>query len=281
MESMGGEFMAETMKGKVIALAGPRKAEDMAKLVMKMGGTPVLRPAQGTVFLDHESLSDSIKVWLSEPPAWNVFTTGIGFEAIMSAAEQMGLKDRLLEVIKGASIAARGYKTVNALKKHGLSPIVRDDDGSTAGLIRSFKSHDLSGKRVMLQLHGESAPVLVSWLEENGAEVTSILPYKHIPPEEQELERLMNEIIAAKVDAVAFTSAPQFRFLSEFARKQDKFEELVQAFNGRVIAAAVGKVTAQGLREEGVDVKVVPEEERMGSMMVELGRYFARTDQLL
>ncbi|MGM1045473.1 MAG: uroporphyrinogen-III synthase [Bacillota bacterium] len=266
--------MAQYMKGKVIALAGPRKAADMAKLVEKMGGTPVLRPAQGTVFLDDEALRESITAWVSEPPAWNVFTTGIGFESIMAAAEQMEVSDRLLGIIEGTPIAARGYKTVNALKKHGLVPVVRDDDGSTAGLIRSFESHDLNGKRVMLQLHGESAPKLVSWMQERGAEIVQILPYKHIPPEEQDLELLMNEIIEGKVDAVAFTSAPQFRFLLEFARSQGKFEELVQAFSGKVTAAAVGKVTAQGLREEGIEVKVVPEEERMGSMMVELGRYF-------
>lgn len=267
--------MAQHMKGKVIALAGPRKAADMAKLVEKMGGTPVLRPAQGTVFLDDEALRESIKVWVNQPPAWNVFTTGIGFEGIMDTAEQMGVSGKLLEILENTSVAARGYKTVNALKKRGLVPLVRDDDGSTAGLIRSFESHDLDGERVMLQLHGESAPKLVQWLQEKGAEIVQILPYKHIPPEEQNLELLLNEIIEGKVDAVAFTSAPQFRFLSEFARSRDKFEELVQAFGSHVTAAAVGKVTAQGLREEGIEVNVVPEEERMGSMMVELGRYFA------
>lgn len=269
--------MAQHMKGKVVALAGPRKATDMAKLVEKMGGTPVLRPAQGTVFLDDEALRASITAWVNEPPAWNVFTTGIGFEAILEAAEQMGVLDKLLEILANTSIAARGYKTANALKKRGLAPIVRDDDGSTAGLIRSFEAHDLEGERVMLQLHGESAPKLVQWLQEKGAEIEQILPYKHIPPEEKDLELLLQEIIGGKVDAVTFTSAPQFRFLSEFAHSQGKFDELIQAFRDKVIAVAVGKVTAQGLREEGVEVKVVPEEERMGSMMVELGRYFAQT----
>ena len=43
--------MAQHMKDRVVALAGPRKAADMAKLVEKMGGTAVFRPAQGTVFL--------------------------------------------------------------------------------------------------------------------------------------------------------------------------------------------------------------------------------------
>lgn len=42
--------MAQRMAGKRVALAGPRKADEMALLVVKMGGEPVHRPAQGTVF---------------------------------------------------------------------------------------------------------------------------------------------------------------------------------------------------------------------------------------
>ncbi|MGV2686295.1 uroporphyrinogen-III synthase, partial [Clostridium perfringens] len=51
--------MAQHMKDRIVALAGPRKAADMAKLVEKMGGTALLRPAQGTVFLDDEVLRRS------------------------------------------------------------------------------------------------------------------------------------------------------------------------------------------------------------------------------
>mgnify|MGYP001548417246 CR=1 FL=1 len=42
-----------------------------------------------------------------------------------------------------------------------------------------------------------------------------------------------------------------------------------------IVVAAVGKLTAQAMIEEGVEPKVVPAEERMGSMMVALGKYFA------
>ncbi|HAF98493.1 uroporphyrinogen-III synthase [Paenibacillus sp. FSL K6-1566] len=270
--------MAQHMKDRVVALAGPRKAEEMAKLVEKMGGTPLIRPAQGTVFLDDEVLRESIEDWLKEPaPPWAIFTTGIGLEAIYDMAEQMGALDRLNATLTQTTIAARGYKTVNALKKRGLTPIVRDDDGSTSGLIRALAPFDLAGQRVILQLHGESAPKLVEWLESRGAQVEPILPYKHIPPREEDISLLVDEIIQGKVDAVAFTSAPQFRFLADFAKDHGKLEAVLEAFRGPVIAVAVGKVTAQGLREEGITRLLVPEDERMGSMMVELGRYFAQS----
>ncbi|KOP66107.1 uroporphyrinogen-III synthase [Bacillus sp. FJAT-18019] len=271
--------MAQHMKDRIIALAGPRKAADMAKLVEKMGGTAVLRPAQGTVFLDDEVLHSSIEAWLEAPAPWAIFTTGIGLEAIYEKAEQMGLSNTLNETLLNTLIAARGYKTANALKKRGLAPVARDDDGSTSGLLRSLAPHDLSGKRIILQLHGESAPKLVEELENRGATVQPILPYKHIPPLEEDVSLLVDEIIGSKVHAVAFTSAPQFRFLADYARAHGKLEDVLKAFQGPVIAAAVGKVTAQGLREEGIERMVVPEEERMGSMMVTLGRYFAQNQE--
>ncbi|MFH0070980.1 uroporphyrinogen-III synthase, partial [Peribacillus sp. NPDC056705] len=121
--------MAQHMKDRIVALAGPRKAAEMAKLVEKMGGTALLRPAQGTVFLDDEVLRASIDTWLKQPAPWAIFTTGIGLEAIYNTAEQMGLSPALNEILQHTSIAARGYKTVNALRKRDLSPLVRDDDG--------------------------------------------------------------------------------------------------------------------------------------------------------
>ncbi|MOA32014.1 bifunctional uroporphyrinogen-III synthetase/response regulator domain protein [compost metagenome] len=61
----------------------------------------------------------------------------------------------------------------------------------------------------------------------------------------------------------------------EYAHQHGKSKELIQALEGPVIAVAVGKVTAQGLFEAGVPRVVAPKEERMGSMMIELARYFA------
>lgn len=266
--------MVQRLAGKRIALTGPRKAAEMSLLVEKMGGIPVLRPAQGTVFLDDIELRNAIVSWVKQPPDWAVFTTGIGLEALFDMAEDMGVAEMLLEMLTTSRIAARGYKTVNALKKRNLIPLVRDDDGSTTGLMRSFALHELQGQQVILQLHGDPAPRLVVWLEEQGAVVRQILPYKHIPPEEVNLAALVEDITNREVDAVTFTSGPQIRFLAEYARKQGLLENMLEAFRYDVIAVAVGKVTAQSILEEGIERIVVPVEERMGSMMVELGRYF-------
>lgn len=90
-----------------------------------------------------------------------------------------------------------------------------------------------------------------------------------------ELDKLLIEIIEGKIDAVAFTSAPQFRFLSQFAREEGKLEEMLKSFEDKVLAVSVGRITSEALKEEGVQRIIMPEHERMGSMIVELGKYVA------
>ncbi|WP_068783892.1 uroporphyrinogen-III synthase [Paenibacillus phocaensis] len=267
--------MARRLEGKRVALTGPRRAEELGKLVENMGGIPLYRPAQGTVLLDDQALRNGIVDWVAHPPDWSIFTTGMGLEALFDMAGDMGVAQPLWDHLRAGKIAARGYKTANALKKRELTPIVRDDDGSTEGLIRGLAEHELRGASVLLQLHGDPAPRLVAWLEEQGANCRQLLPYRHIAPPEADLERLLGDLLAGEVDAVTFTSGPQVRFLMEHAARQGRLAALMESLAGPVLAVAVGKVTAAGLYEAGVPRVLAPKEERMGSMMVELARYYA------
>lgn len=262
------------LEGKRIALAGKRKAEDLSKLVKNLGGIPLLRPAQGTVFLDDSNLENDVRHLVKGSYDWFILTTGIGTETLYKTAEKLGLAGEFIQAMTKAKVAARGYKTVNMLKRLGIAPEVRDDDGSTAGLVRALSTHDLIGAKVALQLHGDPAPKLVQYLEEQKAEYKEILPYQHIPPEPEVLEQLLDEILSGKVDAVNFTSAPQGRFLFSFAKEKGVLYEVLDAFSKDVVAVAVGKVTAAALKEEGIERIIIPQEERMGSAIIALEHYY-------
>lgn len=77
------------------------------------------------------------------------------------------------------------------------------------------------------------------------------------------------EITEEKVDAVTFTSAPQIRFLTEYAGSRGMLQAMLEAFETGVLAVAVGRITADALKEAGIRRIVMPEQERMGSMIVE------------
>lgn len=262
------------LEGKRVALTGPRKAAELSVMVEKLGGIPLVRPAQGTVAIEREKVEKEITKLIENGTDWIIFTTGVGTEMLVHAAESMGVADALIDTLRRTQIAARGYKTVKYLKSLGLEPKVRDDDGTTAGILRALKPYDLHGRRVALQLYGDHAPRLVAWLREQQAQYYEILPYLHVPPELSVINQLLSEIVEGQLDAVTFTSTPQVRFLMSYAREQGLAEQVKSAFCGSVVAVAVGKVTAEALRDEGIAQVVAPAEERMGSMIVSLAKHY-------
>lgn len=267
-------FDMKKLQDKRIVFAGQRKAEEIRKLIENHGGTFLHRPAQGTVFLNDEQLERDVRKIMSGHFDWIIFTTGMGADAILKKADEIGEKDGYLSALKRMSIGIRGYKTAQFLKKLDLEAAVRDDDGSNAGLLRELKKHHFEGKKAALQLHGEQAPELTGFFHSNKAECCEIQPYLHTSPDEKIMEKLIHEILERKVEAVFFTSKPQGKFLMEFARVKGVEEKVIHAFSTDVVALAVGKVTAQTLQETGITRLVVPELERMGSAIVELGNYY-------
>lgn len=266
----------QTLLGKRVVLTGTRKTEELATIVKKLGGTPLLRPAQGTVTVPPHEVERAVGQLVEQPLDWLILTTGIGAEHLYQAAARIHAEDAFLAKLQQCKIAARGYKTVRYLKTLGLAPTVRDDDGTTSGLIRALEPVDLEGCQVALQLYGDPAPRLVEWLTARKAQVTEILPYQHIPPDKTVTQTLLDEILQDKVDAVTFTSTPQVRYLMAFARERQLQDEVIARLNQDIVAVAVGKVTAEALRDEGVTRIIFPKEERMGSMMVTLAKYYGQ-----
>lgn len=262
-----------------IAITGSRKSEEISTLIRKKGGEPVIRAIQETVKVAVSTLQEDLYKVVNNGIDWAVFTTGIGTTALFEAAEELGVLKQYLQVLQKAKIAVRGYKTVAALKKHDVNPDVVDDDGTNDGLLRALEGSEFENQQVLLQLHGEPIPKLSEWFKHRNGMVHEILPYKTIVANRETVEQLLNEIVEKKLDAVAFTAAPQVRVLFRLAEKRGSLSKLVEAFQQEVVAAAVGKVTAGELREQGVHRLVVPQLERMGAMIVALDEYVKHNEQ--
>ncbi|NMD69885.1 uroporphyrinogen-III synthase [Bacillus sp. DNRA2] len=270
--------MGHALTGKTIAIAGSRKLEEISALIEKQGGMAVIRPLQGTVFLAEKEVEPDLRKFIEEGADWVILTTGIGTDTLIDLADKMGKKAEFLSRLNEAKIGARGYKTLGVLKKIGITPVAIDDDGTNRGLVRNLQHDDFTGKRVLVQLHGEAAPSLIRFLEENGATVQQILPYQHIPPQTETVEQLCQELLSHKVNAVCFTTAVQVRFLFEYAKEKGIVDKLIDVFNSDALAVAVGKITAEAIREEGVERLIAPEFERMGAMIIELARYYEQIE---
>ncbi|WP_040208891.1 uroporphyrinogen-III synthase [Neobacillus jeddahensis] len=266
--------MEKGLAGRRIVIGGSRKLDEISTLIEKQGGIPLVRSLQGTIFLEEQEVEPDLLEFIQTGADWVIFTTGIGIETLVKMSTKLGLDKAFLKKIQDAKVASRGYKTLAALKKLAIYPVATDEDGTTKGLVRQLKEVDFLEKRVMVQLHGETAPALTQFLEERGAIVQKILPYQHIAPDEETLNQLCAELLASQCDAVCFTTAVQVRSLFNYTRENNRFADIVEAFKNQTVAVAVGKVTADALKEEGIDRILVPENERMGAMIITLAKYF-------
>jgi uroporphyrinogen-III synthase len=266
--------VTKPLTGKRIAVAGGRKFNELAAIIAKQGGEALCRPMMGSVSNDSTELAEVIRKVCEQGAAWFVLVTGVGTKALLEKADELGLGERLRELLGNANIAARGYKTFNALKTLGLKPVIVDDDGTVEGVRRQLEAFDFSNKYVAVQLHGERMPVLTDWLLSQGATVTEIPLYFYEEPEEKDLQQLLFEVISDEVDAVAFTSNTQVKFFFEGARRLGAESFLQKAFDKKVIALSVGSMTTSELKKHGITRIIAPEHERMGAMVVELAKHY-------
>lgn len=253
------------------ALCGPRRAEDLALILQKQGATALFRPTVQTVLAEPPALEAQLRKFAQQGADWVVFTTGAGLEELAKQAGALGLWEAVYAQLKRSKIALRGYKAERALKRHGLEALAADEDGTIEGLIEALQAHPFSGRRVFLQLHGQPAPRLVRFLHEQGAQLEELLPYRHLPAPEAELERLLEEILTRQLDAVVFTSVPQVEYLLGHARRQGRLEALASAFE-EVWALAIGRVTARPLQEARMRVWH-PQTERIGALVTEFAAF--------
>lgn len=263
--------------GKRIALACQRRVKEITRLVEKFGGVPLWRPTMQTLSVSDDPEVQAVLLQIVRDGVdWFIFTTGVGVQATMEAAELVGCKEALIDVLRNAQLAVRGYKTAQAIRSLGLTAFIRDQDGTTESLKSALDAVNFSGTKVAVQAYGEPIPSLTAWLEKKGATVIELLLYRHIPAPPEALNTLLNEIVQERVDAVLFTSPPQVRFLFNFAHQHSADQKLCAAFNHQVVAAAVGHVTAGTLKGYGVANIVMPDEERIGAAIVALANYFER-----
>lgn len=262
------------LQGKRIAITGSRKMMEMSMMVQKKGGTAFERPLQETIKCTPEDMKASIEDVIANGTDWSVFTTGIGTSAVFEAANALGLKEPFQKAIAASRIATRGYKTVQELKKYGLTPEAEDGDGTNAGLLSALEEVDLRERRVFLQLHGEPVPALEQGFAKKGADLLYVLPYKTTVPQPEIVTKLVNEVIDGDIDAVLFTATPQVRVLFQEAKENGLAQQLAEAFNVRAAAGSVGKVTTGTLNEYGVNRVIAPEHERMGALVVAVDEFF-------
>jgi uroporphyrinogen-III synthase len=111
--------------------------------------------------------------------------------------------------------------------------------------------------------------------------VLTVPVYRWVLPEDvAPVRRLVASVVAGGIDAVTFTSAPAAASLLAVADGLGRRDELVAAFRDRVLAVAVGPVTAGPLEAAGI-ATLQPERARLGALAREVVTRLPERDPVL
>jgi uroporphyrinogen-III synthase len=261
----------EPLAGYTVGITPARRREEFAAALERRGAKVISAPAIRIVPLaDDSTLREATERCLRHPLDIVIATTGIGFRGWIEAADAWGVGEELVKAIGQATALARGPKARGALRAAGLRETWSPASESSSEVLEYLITGDLGGKRIAVQLHGEALPDMVQTLRLAGAEVIEVPVYRWVPPEDTApLERLVQDVCGAAVDAVAFTSAPAAASFLRAAREQGCGASVRAALRGPVVPACVGPVTAGPLLEEGIPV-IQPGRARLGALVREI-----------
>ena len=192
-----------------------------------------------------------------------VLMTGEGLRRLLGFARRIDLEFAFIAALRLTRKVTRGPKPVRALREIGLAADVAADKPTTDGIIAALERHDLTGRRVGVQLYPRNANErLLKFLGGAGAQGDPVLPYVYASEvDDARVIAVIAEMAAGGMDAIAFTSAPQVRRFRDVALAFGREAELRQGLE-RIVVAAVGPIVAAELDAMGVQVDVTPRDNK-------------------
>lgn len=194
---------------------------------------------------------------------WLILTSANGVTIFFERLEQLGYRSEDLQAKQDVRIATVGSATAATLEYyHVRADLVPEEyvgEGIIAALLKDAQQRrkSLTGQRILLARVAEARKVLVTDLEQAGAEVDEVAVYHNFPVASndargQEILQLLRD---QQLDIVTFTSSSTVRNFVIWLKKCGSDDILRQA---RI--ASIGPITSQTVRELGLHVDIEAKE---------------------
>jgi uroporphyrinogen III methyltransferase / synthase len=263
------EGAARPLAGRHIAITRPpRQASALAGQLEAMGArvTPLaaieIEPSADTSRLDAALGQLATYDWIA-------FTSVNGLEAFAGRLAARG-SDWAARGL--ARVAAIGPATARALERRGVRVDAIPEEYVAEALAEALGN--VAGQRILLPRADIAREALANTLRLRGAEVTEIAAYRTVVrPLAAEL--LARTLGSDRVDAITFTSSSTVRSLVAGLRAAGR--EPREALDG-ITLAAIGPITAETLRAEGLAPGLVAEEYTIPGLVRALVKHFGRAD---
>src|SRR4030066_101852 len=180
-----------TLIGKTIAVTRPREqAKESAKSIRQKGGKPYSIPTieiKGSH--DLSTTKKFIEALLLEKVDYVILMSVNGVRYLLSAAEGLGLQEKLRQGLKKTTIMAVGPKTACELENQQIPAHLIPEKYTSEGIMQILQQRSAKGKTIYIPRTSEAPPELAEKLREMGNHVEEIYVYESQLPSGQGISK--------------------------------------------------------------------------------------------
>ncbi len=242
------------------------QADEFIELIESRGGKAILFP---TIKIadpdDWQECDQAIKALNSFDGI--IFTSRNSVEKFI---ERMNSKNIPLSALRSMLFFAVGEKTKSAIEKHNLKCFSVPETYTAENLADNIKTIGVANKKFLFPRGNLGRDVIVEKLTEFGGKVKSVVVYKTEKAIPENLNSIEKELLEGRIDIVTFTSPSTVKnFFSLFS------ENTKARFTKQTIFAVIGEVTAEALRNFGIEPAVIAKPSTIVGMVDGMERYFS------
>jgi uroporphyrinogen decarboxylase len=270
--------------GLSVAAFESRRAQEMAALISKLGGIPMVAPSVREVPLeDNPAAFEFAEKLFAGQLDGIIFMTGVGARTLIEVLETRYERAKILPALARTTVIARGPKPIKVLQEFKIPVTIAVPEPNTwreilQELDENPRGFALAGSRVAVQEYGITNEAFLHGLRDRGVEVLRVPVYRWALPEDlAPLRQALDAILGGGVRVALFTNATQVYHLLQVAAEAGAKERLLAALRGCVVCS-VGPTCTEALVANGIAVDLEPEHSKMGALVHEAA---ARAGELL
>jgi uroporphyrinogen-III synthase len=263
-----------SFNGKRILALESRRAVEIAELIRRQGGAPVVAPSlRETPVGADPALREFGERLFAGAFDMMILMTGVGTRHLNKALSEAFPDKTLADALRALTVVARGPKPVAVLREMGLAPSITAAEPNTwREILKATEGR--TERRIAIQEYGRSNDELLAGLRARGADVTAVQVYRYDLPENIEpLRGAIEELSAGSIDAALFTSATQVEHLLLVAAQMG-CEAEARAGLQKAWIASIGPATSEALEEFGLRAAMEPSHGKLGLLVREAAERF-------
>jgi uroporphyrinogen III methyltransferase / synthase len=260
------ESFPSSLTGKrVVITRATAQSKEIARELSVRGATPLVFPLVSFAEPDDFAPLDRAIAEVQQFD-WLILTSAQAVRAVIERAAD--LQQPLVRTEGRLRVACVGPVTADSARKADL-PVAYVASTHHGVALANELGGKLQGAKVLLPRSDRANPDLPRALARFGAQVTEVVAYRTLRPAETDRDGL-KEIVDGQADAILFFSPSAVQHFAELTGDG----QLLQ-IQSKLAIAAVGPVTANALREAGVQRAVVAQDTTAASVVGALEEYFA------